>query len=175
MVRRSSVLALPICCRGCPQRRRMWVTRLRSRIWPVGHSIVRRTRAAFRVKRRPKKTQSWARYRRNGDDGLLRGRFSGVGATIQLDRCGYRAPRERPTRRALGGHRGRSDKGSICQRIAHVRRQVSHLIPSSEADMSVRRDLANFHRDLIAAECLFMAHTDEKVRFSERTKSFQKR
>src|ERR1700730_11968549 len=39
-------------------------------------------------------------------------------------RGGYRAPRERPTGRALGRHPGRGDKGSIRQRPADVRRQV---------------------------------------------------
>src|ERR1700737_1867241 len=35
------------------------------------------------------------------------------GPAGELDRGGYRAPRERPTCRALGRHRGRSDKGSV--------------------------------------------------------------
>ena len=47
--------------------------------------------------------------------------------TGELDRGGYRAPRERPTGRTLGRHPGRGDKGSIRQWPAHVRRQISHL------------------------------------------------
>jgi hypothetical protein len=35
------------------------------------------------------------------------------GSAGELDRGGYRAPRERPTCRALGRHRRRSDEGSV--------------------------------------------------------------
>ncbi len=44
------------------------------------------------------------------------------GPASELDRGGYCAPRERPTCRTLGRHRGRSDKGSVRQWPAHVRR-----------------------------------------------------
>src|ERR1700693_4134599 len=59
----------------------------------------------------------------NGDYVLLHGPWP----TGELDRGGYRAPRERPTGRTLGRHPGRGDKGSIRQWPAHVRGECSHL------------------------------------------------
>ena len=62
-----------------------------------------------------------------GDFVIVHGRFSGFGAPVNWIAAGYRSSPRRDAHRALGRDSGRGHAGTVKERLADVRRQVSAM------------------------------------------------
>ena len=62
-----------------------------------------------------------------GDFVMVHGRFPGFGDACELDRRRYRSSPSWAAHRALGCDSGRGHAGTVKERLAHVRRQVSAM------------------------------------------------